>query len=147
MQAEGRSRVVDSQEVVLVGANPAVLLRDEGTAVAFASVWLVDWSVYGAGRVVVLVHDGRVRVLGRRPDLGGWLVDRFVQHFSEVRELGWAEPEFEVVDVQARLDVGQAMRTTAGEVFVGMTDVTDRRPFRQDALTLGGNTSGSPTSR
>jgi hypothetical protein len=55
--------------VVLTGANPGVLLRDDGDVTAFASVWQVDWSERGPGRAIVLWHAGRVRLLSRDPAL------------------------------------------------------------------------------
>jgi hypothetical protein len=129
---------VESQEIVFVGANPAVLLRSEGQAVAFASVWFVDWSPRGAGRALVLVHDGRMRVLGPRPDLGRWLVDTFVRHFGEVKELTWSEPEFEAAEVTAALDLETGLLARAADVSLELGSIAERTPFRQDKLPLGG---------
>lgn len=50
--------------VVLVGANPGLLLRADGAVTAFASLWQVDYSARETGRALVLWHDDRVRLLG-----------------------------------------------------------------------------------
>lgn len=123
--------------VVLVGANPGVLMKDGDGVTAFASVWEVDWSSRGSGRAVVLWHDGRVRVLGPDPQLAGWLADTFVRHFGEVDGLPW-EATAERADVQVDLDLGRGLTAKAADVTVEMSGITDRRPFRQEDLTLGG---------
>jgi len=122
--------------VVLVGANPGVLLRDGGTVTAFASVWQVDWSERGAGRALVLWHAGRVRLLGPDPVLSGWLADTFVRHFGEVAGLPWA-PATERADVELDLDLGRGLVAKAADVTVEVADVLDRRPFGNGELILG----------
>jgi hypothetical protein len=131
---------METHEIVFIGANPAVLLRDAGTATGFASLWFVDWSPHGAGRVLVLVHGGRVRVLGARPELGRWLVETFVRHFGEVRELTWGEPEYQIAEVEATLDLEAGVVVRAGDVGVEISHITGRQPFHQDGLTLGETT-------
>jgi hypothetical protein len=132
---------VGKPQVVLIGANPAVLLRTaDGAATAFASLWLVDWSPAGPGRVLVLVHDDRMRVLSPRPELGRWLVETFVRYFGEVAQLTWSEPEFEVAEVVATLDLETGLVARAGDVALEISRIADREPFRQDGLSLGGIT-------
>jgi hypothetical protein len=126
--------------LVLTGANPGVLLRDGGAVTAFASVWQVDWSERGAGRAVVLWHDGRVRLLGPDPELAQWLAGTFVRHFGEVDGLPWEPGPPERVDVALDLDLGRGLVAKAGDVTVEIEDVLDRRPFAMDGLTLGGVT-------
>lgn len=123
--------------VVLVGANPGVLLRAGGEVTAFASVWQVDWSERGAGRAIVLWHDGRVRLLGPDPVLSGWLADTFVRYFGEVAGLPW-EPVVERADVDLDLDLDRGLAASAGDVAVELSGVLDRRLFAMDRLTLGG---------
>ena len=125
--------------VVLVGANPAVRLRDGDRVSAFASVWQVDWSERGSGPAVVLWHAGRLRLLGPDPELADWLADTFVRHFGEVTGLAW-EPVTEPVDVSLEMDLGRGLTAKAADVVVEISQVRDRRPFRQDGLTLGGAT-------
>jgi hypothetical protein len=124
--------------VVLTGSNPGVLLRDGGTVTAFASVWQVDWSERGAGRAVVLWHDGRVRLLGPDPALSEWLAETFVRHFGEVDGLPWAPVAAERVDVEIDLDLGRGLLAKAGDVTVEVADVLDRRPFAMSGLTFAG---------
>lgn len=126
--------------MVLTGANPGVLLRSAGTVTAFASVWQVDWSARGAGRAVVLWHDGRVRLLGPDPDLAEWLTDTFVRHFGEVDGLPWAPGPVERTEVELDLDLGRGMVARAGDVTVELDGVLDRRVFAMDGLQLGGVT-------
>jgi hypothetical protein len=125
--------------VVLVGANPGVLLKDGDRVTAFASVWQVDWSPRGSGPALVLWHDGRVRVLGPDPELAGWLAETFVRHFGEVGGLPW-EPSVERADVQVELDLARGLTAKTADVTVEMSGITDRRPFREQGLTLGGVT-------
>ena len=124
--------------MVLTGANPGVLLKDGGRTTAFASVWQVDWSERGAGRAVVLWHDGRVRLLGPDPALARWLADTFVRHFGEVDGLPWEPAEVERVEVDLALDLGTGMVAKAADVTVELDGVLDRRVFAMDGLTLGG---------
>ena len=126
--------------LVLTGANPGVLLKDGGTATAFASVWQVDWSERGSGRALVLWHDGRVRLLGPDAALAQWLADTFVRHFGEVDGLPWEPGPVERTDVQLDLDLGIGLTAKAADVTVEMADVLDRRVFAMDGLTLGGST-------
>jgi hypothetical protein len=122
--------------VVLVGANPGVLLRQDGEVTAFASVWQVDWSTHGAGTALVLWHNGRVRAVGDQPDLSRLLADTFVPHFQEVAGLPWSlQVEEGAVDIQLSLDTG--LSATAGPVTVEISAVLDRRVFAMDSLTLG----------
>ena len=123
--------------IVLVGANPGVLLRDGGEVKAFASVWQVDWSERGSGPAVVLWHDGRVRVLGPDPALAEWLAETFVQHFGEVDGLPWS-PTVEEVPVEVDLDLDRGLTAKAGDVTVEISGVLDRRVFAADDLALGG---------
>jgi hypothetical protein len=127
--------------LVLVGANPGVLLTDDaGERTAFASVWEVDWSERGAGRAVVLWHAGRVRLLGPDPELTGWLADTFVRHFGELRGLAWEPAAPERTEVRLDLDLGRGLTATAGDVTVELADVFDRRVFAMDGLEVGGVT-------
>ena len=123
--------------IVLVGANPGVLLRAGGEVTAFASVWQVDWSECGPGPAVVLWHAGRVRLLGPDPVLSGWLADTFVRHFGEVDGLPW-EPAVEEAAVDLDLDLGRGITAKAADVTVEISGLLDRRVFAADDLTLGG---------
>lgn len=123
--------------VVLTGANPGVLLKDDGVTTAFASVWQLDWSERGPGRAIVLWHAGRVRLIGPDPELSLWLADTFVRHFGEVSGLPW-EPAVERADVELDLDLGTGLTAKAADVTVELAGVLDRRVFAVDRLELGG---------
>lgn len=124
--------------IVLTGANPGVLLREDSRTTAFASVWQVDWSEHGSGRAVVLWHDGRVRLLGPDPALSEWLADTFVRHFGEVDGLPWEPAATERTEVELSLDLGRGMAARAADVAVELDGVLDRRVFAMDDLTVGG---------
>jgi hypothetical protein len=134
---ERRSGQDTGMSVVLTGANPGVLLRDDGDVTAFASMWQVDWSERGPGRAIVLWHAGRVRLLGRDPALAEWLAETFVRHFGEVEGLPWDPVPAERADVQLDLDLGRGLVAKAADVTVEISDVLDRRPFAATGLTLG----------
>jgi hypothetical protein len=123
--------------IVLVGANPGLLLTRDGEVSAFASVWQVDWSELGSGRAVVLWHEGRARLIGPRPQLSEWLAATFVRHFGEVDGLAWS-PRTEVADVDIQLSLDAGLVVKAGAVTIELSDVLDRRVFSTDRLALGG---------
>jgi hypothetical protein len=123
--------------VVLVGANPGLLLTRDGQVSAFASLWQVDWSERGSGPALVLWHAGQVRLIGPQPDLSRWLAETFVRHFGEVDGLPWA-PRTEVADVDVRLSLDAGLAAKAGDVTMELSGVLDRRVFATDRLTLGG---------
>lgn len=124
--------------VILCGSNPGVVLSEGDAVTAFASVWLVDWSERGAGKAIVLWHQGVVRVLAEDPALGAWLERDFVRHFPEVDGLPWPEPEPERAAVDVRLDLGHGLVARAGDVEVTMSGVLDRRLYADDEFDLGG---------
>jgi hypothetical protein len=125
-------------ELVLIGANPAVLLLDGDRPTAFASLWLVEWSLYGSGHVLVVYRPAEVRILGENPGLGRWLTDTFVCHFGEAKRFGTPERvTAERTPVQVDLDLERGVTASAGDVLVEMTDVLDRRSFSEDGLVLG----------
>jgi len=123
--------------VVLVGANPGVLLLDGGQPTAFASVWQVDWSAYGSGPVLVLVHDGRMRVLTPDPALGRWVAMAFVRHFGEAQQLPWDAPSYEEVDVTLELDLADGLAARAADVEVELRGVLSREAVEYP-VDLGG---------
>jgi hypothetical protein len=127
-----------AMETVFVGSNPAVVVRQDGRAVAFASVWVSDWSTHGGGTVLVLVRPGEVRVVGERLDLARWIADTFVRHFGESREIGWDHPTYDPSHVDVALELTHGMRARGGEVGVELMQPAAPRAFRQDGIDLGG---------
>ncbi|MEV0651159.1 hypothetical protein AB0I28_38490 [Phytomonospora sp. NPDC050363] len=124
--------------VLLVGANPIVRLFDEQGAVsAFASVWVADWSVHGAGAALVLWHKGSVRLFGGDPVLTRWLERDFTRHFPEVAGLDWPESTVEEIEVDVRLSL-ESLAVKAGDVEVYADGVLDRRTFATDSFDLDG---------
>jgi hypothetical protein len=123
--------------VILVGANPGLLLHDAGQPTAFASVWQVDWSPAGQGNVLILCRDGRTLAHGRDERLCHWLVERFTRHFPESADTGGA---MEYVDgsVALEMDLGWGMRAGAADVVVELAQPLDLRVFRAERIDLAG---------
>jgi hypothetical protein len=112
-------------------------LLDGDAVTAFASVWMVDWSINGAGNVVVLWHDGRVRALGPA-GLAEWLASYFVRHFPEVDGLPWPTPAVTETAVSVDLDLAAGLVARADDVEVTMSGVLGRRTFATGDFALDG---------
>ena len=125
-------------ETVFVGSNPAVVVRQDGRPVAFASIWVSDWSTHGGGTVLVLVRPGEVRVVGERLDLARWIADTFVRHFAETREIGWEHPMYDPSPVDVQLELTHGMRARGGDVGIELMQPAAPQAFRQDDIDLGG---------
>lgn len=123
--------------VILVGANPGLLLRQAGRPTAFASVWQVDWSVAGPGHALIVCRDGRTLAYGTDERLCRWLLERFTRHFPESAETGGAE-EYVEAAVEIRIDLGAGMRASAADVVVELARPLDLRIFRADRIDLAG---------
>ena len=124
--------------VLLVGANPGLALHTaSGELVAFASVWLVDWSTHGPGRALVLWGAGKTRVVTEQPELGRWLAEAFTRHFPEVDGVPWPAPEVTVAPVRVELDPATGVRAEADDVLLEITEPLDRR--RSDVAAFPGN--------
>ncbi len=122
--------------LVLVGANPGLLLRHDGAAVAFASVWQVDWSTAGSGSALVLCHAGSTRVYGANERLCRWLVEEFTQHFPESAGTG-GDPYYFEAAVEIDIDLEHGMQAVADGVVVQLSDPLDWRTFRAERVELG----------
>lgn len=128
-----------ARRVILAGANPGVRLFDaEGQVTAFASVWMVDWSIQGAGTAVVLWHEGRVRVISADLGLASWLDQYFVRWFPEVKGLDWPAAVPERQPVQVSMDLSDGLSVKAADVGLELSGVLDRQQFATDNFPLGG---------
>jgi hypothetical protein len=125
-------------ETVFVGSNPAVVVRHDGQPMAFASVWVSDWSTHGGGNVLVLVRPGDVRVVGERLDLARWIADTFVRHFGETKEIGWEHPTYDPSPVDVALELTHGMRARGGDIGVELMQPGAPQAFRQADVDLGG---------
>jgi hypothetical protein len=125
------------RRIILAGANPGLRLFDaDGHVVAFASIWMVDWSIRGAGTAVVLWHQGRVRVISGDVDLAAWLERYFVRSFLEVQGLDWPEPTVERDWVEVSMNLADGLSAKAADVQIEMAGVLDRRHFSTDTFLL-----------
>jgi len=131
------------RRALLAGANPYLTLYDADSAVAYASIWRVDWSVHGAGNVIVLWHAGTVRVLTDAPALGGWLEEHFVRRFDEATALpSWPSLELVEAPVEVVVDPGGGARATGAGVVVALGDPLDARPVGVADFPLDGVSHG-----
>jgi hypothetical protein len=121
-----------------IGANPGITILDGEQRVAFASVWRADWSERGAGRAIVLWHQGRTRVVTTDAALGLWLAQDFTRHFPEVAGLPWPDPVVETGEVVLSWDLTHGVTAEAGGIRVELGPPTDRRLFQTDDFDLGG---------
>lgn len=128
--------------VVLVGANPGLLLRLDGAATAFASVWQVDWSPAGRGPALVLCRAGSTCVYGSDEQLCRWLVENFTRHFPEAADLHGGQLEYIDAPVQIDIDLVQGMHAAAADVVVQLGRPLDRRIFRAERIDLGSTAYG-----
>ncbi len=130
---------VSNRRIILVGANPGMRLFDDaGKVSAYASVWMVDWSIRGAGTAVVLWFDGIVRVVSEDVDLASWLERYFVRSFIEVQGLPWHEPAVERDLVQVSMNLANGLTAKAADIHLEMGGVLDRRSFATDTYKLNG---------
>lgn len=124
--------------LLLMGANPCATVFDGGRAVAYASVWRVDWSVRGPGRALVLAVSGRVRIIGPDPELGRWLGTEFNRHIKLTGDIAWSEPEFTTAEVSFDLDLATGLKASADDVSVAISGPIERYLTRKDDYDLGG---------
>jgi hypothetical protein len=126
-----------TRRVILAGANPGLRLFDpKGKVTAFASIWMVDWSIRGAGTAIILWHDGLVRVVSDDVDLASWLERYFVRSFLEVQGLEWPEPVVERDLVQVSMNLADGLTAKAADIRIEMGGVLDRRLFATDHFRL-----------
>ena len=132
-----KSSAGSHRRIILAGANPGLRLFDEnGKVTAYASIWMVDWSIRGAGTAVVLWFDGIVRVVSEDVDLAAWLERYFVRSFLEVQGLPWHEPAIERDLVQVSMNLADGLSAKAADIQIEMGGVLDRRLFATDNFQL-----------
>lgn len=92
----------------LIGANPCVTLFDGNRAVAYASVWRVDWSEQGgSGHTIVLGQQGSMRVVGADPNLSMWLADYDLGGTPNVLSTVWIPCATGAITVDGRRLTGE----------------------------------------
>lgn len=124
--------------IVLVGSNPGLLLFDDGVPAAAASVWSVDWSVWGFGTVLMAVDARGWRTVGTDEHLARILLERFNKHFPEVeafadqRTVRHTDAEVDLV-----CDLTAGLHAAGGGLELRLGEVRDRRSFTHPAFPLG----------
>ena len=132
------ARLKSLMSVVLIGANPGVLLHSEGRPVAFASVWSVEWSRWGRGSALMLATESGWITAGSDEHLARILLDRFTRHFPEAAEFGWDTRVHHVAGrTRVDVDAGRGMRARAPGIQVDISDVLDRRHIVEPTFRLG----------
>lgn len=134
-------------EVLVIGANPACLLRDaDGAPTAFASLWRVDWSPHGDGWALVLGAAGaeEALVLAEDVGLGGWLADVFNRHFGEHAGLPFGDPKPELATFDVSLDLRAGLRATVESARVAV-EVEISEPLSRDVVEVADIALGEQT--
>lgn len=135
-------------DVRLVGANPGVALfeaEDDDLPVAYASAWRVDWSIVGAGNVLISWIDGVTRAVSDVPELAGWLARKFNRHFPEVSGLPWPEPEIVMAPVVYECDLASGAHIEADGMTVDIGEPLTTRFVNVDSFPLGEEAIGLST--
>lgn len=132
--------------VVLVGANPGLLLYDDDEPTAAVSVWTVDWSVWGVGSVLVVADRDGWLTVGADEHLARILLERFTRHFPEFAAFTGDPAGRSIRHVDDRVtvssDLFSGLRATGGGVAVRIGGVKDRRQYSQPDFPLGELTMG-----
>lgn len=124
--------------IVLVGSNPGLLLYADDEPVAAASLWMVDWSVWGFGTVLMAVDERGWRTVGTDEHLARILLERFNKHFPEVQSFAGRQPVRHTdAKVELTCDLISGLLAVGGGIELRMGDVKDRRPFSHPAFPLG----------
>jgi hypothetical protein len=129
--------VASGSRLIFIGANPGVLLHDEHGPRCFASIWRAEWSLAGAGDVIIVVDRWSWRGFGRNRELGEWLAATLTQWFPEVDDLApleglaWLD-----CDLTIAWDAGQGGSASADGVTVGLSEPMTMVPIGM-AFRLG----------
>lgn len=124
--------------VILVGSNPGLLLYADDEPVAAASVWMVDWSVWGFGTVLMTIGEQGWRTVGTDEHLAKILLERFNKHFPEVQSFAdHQQVRHTDADVELTCDLTSGLYAAGGGIELRLSDVRDRRPFSHPAFPLG----------
>lgn len=124
--------------IVLVGSNPGLLLFSQGTPVAAASLWMVDWSAWGHGTVLMMVDADGWRTVGTDEHLARILRERFNRHFPEAATFA-EQRAMRHVDAGVDLvgDIRSGMHAFGGGLELRIGEIKDRRQFSHPAFPLG----------
>ncbi len=124
--------------IVLVGSNPGLLLYADGEPVAAASLWMVDWSVWGFGTVLMAVDERGWRTVGTDEHLARILLERFNKHFPEVGSFAGQQPVRHTdAKVEFTCDPVSGLLAGGGGIELRIGEVKDRRQFSHPAFPLG----------
>lgn len=124
--------------VVLVGSNPGLLLYDGDRPVAGASLWTVDWSVWGMGTVLLAVDEHGWRSVGTDEHLARILLERFTRHFPEMETFRESTSLLHTDDiVRVESDLFSGLRASGGGVELRIGGVKERRKYSNPDFLLG----------
>jgi hypothetical protein len=122
--------------VFFIGAMPWVRLFDGDRLTCWASVTQVDWSLGGAGRILMLRQEGRRRILGNNKELLHWLA-QWIWHPATGEKPIEPQIEFEQSEVALQIDPASGLRATAGDIQIEIASPIDRRLIRRERYPLG----------
>lgn len=128
---------------LLLGANPFATLYSGDEPSAYASVWRVDWSIWGSGNVLILWYDGRLHVVGDDGRLAGRIEEYFVRNFDEATALpGWPAATVTVAETAVNIDPTSGTTAHGGDITVRLSGILDARPFAAPEFPLHGRGHG-----
>lgn len=122
--------------VFFIGVMPWVRLFDGERLTCWASVVQADWSLGGAGRILMLRQDGRRRFLGDNKELLHWL-GQWILHPATGEKPIEAQVEFEQSEVALEIDPASGLRATAGDIQIEIASPIDRKLIRRERYPLG----------
>jgi hypothetical protein len=121
--------------VFFIGAMPWVRLFEGDRETCWASVVQADWSLCGAGRLLILRRDGQRRTIGNNETLHHWLKEWLLQ--SESETLPVDADRYEPGDVELAIDPGARLRARANNIQIEMSEPLDRRLIHREPYPLG----------
>lgn len=128
---------------VLVGSNPGLLVFEGDRAVGAASVWQVDWSIWGTGDVLIVADQAGWRTIGTDEHLARILFQVFTRHFPELASFGGVPLLGHTADVvRVDADLVTGLLAVGGGVEVELREIKDRRPYVEPAFGLGNRELG-----
>lgn len=122
--------------VFFIGVMPWVRLFDGERLTCWASVAQADWSLGGAGRILMLRQEGRRRILGDSRELLDWLA-QWIWHPATGEKPIDSQVELEQSEVALEINPASGLRARAGDIQIEITSPIDRKLIRRERYPLG----------
>jgi hypothetical protein len=129
--------------VMFIGSNPGVVMYDcSNVPIVFATLWIADWTVIGAGTCILIADRNGWRSFGEVPALATHLAGDFTRYFPEAASFPWTGDlpyRHEAITIEFDLQAG--LRATSKSVSLTIGDILDRRRNGTAAFPLGERTA------